>query len=111
MEMLCEKIARLSVPAVRIAVSETLYNEYNMPQSRIAAALGIAQPAVYKYVHRRYSRSIGTIKGYVLSKGLHNGIIRDIINGKGSEQVSRHIEHVATNKAVLKFCSRALAPE
>ncbi len=105
MQMLCENIAKFSVPAIRAAVSESLYKEYGMSQEAIAKKLGIAQPAVYKYVHKRYSAKVLRMCAFVKSKNLHKKIILKILNGSSPEDVERWVENAASTKCVSKYCS------
>ena len=103
--MLCEKLSKFSIPAVRIAVSRSLYSNYGMSQNSIAARLGVAQPAIYKYLNNRYSSHVLAITNYLASKGLHQRIVAAVISGKDRKEINGMIERLASCRQVSRYCN------
>ncbi len=101
MQMLCEKLSKFSVPAVRAAVSYTLSNSYGMSQNAIAAKLGIAQPAVYKYLKGKYSKRVMMVTNYIRSSNSHKIIINAVLSGSTDTKIRELVEKVASSSEVL----------
>jgi predicted transcriptional regulator len=97
-----EMAIRLTIPAVRIAVSSTLSKKYSMSETDIAKNLGIAQAAVSKYLSGNYSNKIGAIAKFIESKDMEMEIVDAILKEK-SKNLGNMIDKVASNKNVLDF--------
>ncbi|MCL4404673.1 hypothetical protein M1583_01640 [Candidatus Marsarchaeota archaeon] len=106
--MLCEKLSKFSIPAVRIAVSRSLYDNYGMSQNGIATVLSIAQPAVYKYLNNKYSRPVFAITNYLMSKGLHKRIVAAVISGRDPDEIRGMVEKLASSRQVSSYCNYIL---
>ena len=108
MQMLCEKLTKFSIPAVRIAVSDTLYGNYKLSQETIALKLGVAQPAVYKYLRGKYSERVSMVTNFIKSNGIHEPIAKAIMSGSNSVKVQEMIERLASSKKVSMYCNSLL---
>ena len=108
MQMLCEKLAKFSIPAVRIAVSDTLYGNYKFSQEKIASKLGVAQPAVYKYLSGKYSERVSMVTNFIKSNGIHEPITKAILSGSNSLKVQEMIERLASSSRVSAYCNSLL---
>jgi predicted transcriptional regulator len=58
MNLPCESIVKLILPAVRAGLIKRLYKERKMSQTEIAERLGITQAAVSKYLSGNYSKTL-----------------------------------------------------
>lgn len=105
MQMLCEKLAKFSIPAVRIAVSATLYGNYRLSQKAIASELGVAQPAVYKYLSGKYSKRVSMVTEFIKSKGIQEPIAKAIMSGSNPIKVREMIEKLASSRMVSAYCN------
>lgn len=103
--MLCEKLTKFSIPAVRVAVSDTLYHDYKMPQASIAKKLGVAQPAVYKYLKKRYSERVSVVVDFLKLKGMQEQIVKEVISGANSSKIQKMVEKLASSNELSKYCS------
>lgn len=102
--MLCERISKLSIPASRAAISHSLYKDYGMSQSVIAAKLGIAQPAVYKYLNNRYSKQVSQTVELIKSMGTYKSTVKEIATTKSVAKARKMVEALALEKRVFEFC-------
>lgn len=108
MQMLCEKLAKFSIPAIRIAVSGTLYGDYKLSQEAIALKLGVAQPAVCKYLGGRYSGRVSLLADFIKSNGIHEPVAKAIISGSNPAKVQEMIEKLASSRKVFAYCNSLL---
>ncbi|MEM0154771.1 MAG: hypothetical protein QW814_02975 [Methanothrix sp.] len=108
MQMLCEKLTKFSIPAVRIALSDTLYGNYKLSQKAIASKLGVAQPAVYKYLSGKYSERVSSVTNFIKSNGIHEPIAKAIISGSNTSKIQEMIEKLASSKKVSIYCNSLL---
>jgi predicted transcriptional regulator len=97
-----EMALRLTIPAVRIAVSSTLSKKYAMSETDIAKNLGIAQAAVSKYLSENYSPKIGAIVKFIESNRMEMEIVDTILKEK-SQNLGNMIDKLASEKRVLDF--------
>ncbi len=97
-----EMAIRLAIPAVRVAVSDTLSKRHNMSETDIAKGLGIAQAAVSKYLSGNYSPKIRAIAKFIESENMHIRIVEAILKKK-RENLGDMIDRVASAKKVLDF--------
>jgi predicted transcriptional regulator len=96
MEMACNNIARLVLPAVRISMAEQLSKRYDLSQEEIAKRLGIAQVAVSKYLNGRYSKSLKRAKNIIRSKGLVDGVVKKAAETRSPKVVNVLIHRLCT---------------
>ncbi len=104
MQILCEKLTKLSIPAIRAEVSCELYKKYGMSQKAIAEKLGIAQPAVYKYLNGSYSKNVAEVAKFLSSSKACRHISKAIASGCKPESAQAMIEKLASSKPVLSYC-------
>ena len=103
----CERAIKYTVPAVRVAVSETLSKKHAMSETRIAKGLGITQVAVSKYTNHKYSARIGRIKRAILAKGLEKKVVGLIISNGSAEKVGMLIDKAASDEEIVKVALKA----
>ncbi|MCL4387539.1 hypothetical protein M1567_00075 [Candidatus Marsarchaeota archaeon] len=108
MQLLCEKLTKFSIPAIRIAVSDMLYSNYDISQKVIALKLGVAQPAVYKYLKGKYSERVSVVTNFIKSSGMHEPIAKAIISGSNPLKVQGMIERLASSRRVSAYCNSLL---
>ncbi len=102
-ELLCRKVTKLLLPAIRASVAETLEKNYNFTQQEVAKRLGIVQVAVSKYANKRYSKEVMQLKNYIDSKGLNAGIVKSIVEGINTDEVNRRINTLCNENSLLKL--------
>lgn len=98
----CEKAMKLTIPAVRVAVSESLAKEHGMSETEIARGFGIAQAAVSKYLNGNYSEKVRKIVKLIVSNRLHNDIVNAFLKGKNADCIARLVDEAASNKKIIK---------
>ncbi|MGD0510315.1 MAG: hypothetical protein ABSA33_00595 [Candidatus Micrarchaeaceae archaeon] len=101
MDYSCEKAMKLTIPALRIAVSCSLSKGHKMNETDIANALGIAQAAVSKYLNGKYSKEVKRVVDAVKSEGFDQQIAKRVLEKAGIEEVSGLIERAATSKRLV----------
>lgn len=102
----CDDIFRLTIPAARIATAKLLSKRYSMNQSEIARRLGIAQPAVSKYLKGRYTGKIRKLESMIERKGLAQKAARAA--AANSRGVSARIDELASSAALVKAAALLL---
>ena len=102
-KLTCKDITKLVLPAIRIAVAESLSKGYNYKQEEIAEKLGIVQVAVSKYLNKKYSKKVEKIKLYIESKGLTENITKSIVSGGKPEEIDNEINALCENKEILQI--------
>jgi predicted transcriptional regulator len=100
MEMECNSITRLVLPAIRINIAEQLEHRYGMRQREIAARLGIAQVAVSKYLSGNYSKALKELTEKVRKSGIVDGAV---IKAAGTE------DEKEVNALISDLCYRFAA--
>jgi len=98
----CERAMRIAIPAMRVSVSNRLNKEHNMSESEIAKRLGIAQPAVSKYLNRRYSKRIARLEKLISSKGLEKPVVKAILSNAGPKMVNDSIDSISENTMLME---------
>jgi predicted transcriptional regulator len=99
----CEKAMRLTIPAVRIAVSCTLKREHGMSETLIARRLGIAQAAVSKYISGDYSKKVARVVEAVVSQKVHLPIVNAILKDGKMGRVPSLVDKVASGSELVAF--------
>jgi predicted transcriptional regulator len=99
----CERAMKLTIPAVRAAVSQRLSSEHDMSETEIAKALGIAQAAVSKYIAGRYSLGVKRLVGAIREKKLEGSLVRAMLAKKGKKEISKLIEGLAASDKLVKI--------
>ncbi|MGI0100640.1 MAG: helix-turn-helix domain-containing protein [Candidatus Micrarchaeaceae archaeon] len=101
----CERAMRLTIPAVRVAVSETLVRKHGMSETDVAKGLGIAQAAVSKYINGNYSNAIRKVVHVIVSRGIHTVIVNAVLDRKGHAYISGLIDKAASDKALVEIAA------
>ena len=102
-ELLCRKVTKVLLPAIRASVAEVLEKNYNFTQQETAKKLGVVQVAVSKYTNRRYSKEVMQMKEYIDAKGLNAGIIKSIVEGISTNEINRRIDILCNENSLLKM--------
>ncbi len=97
MDMECNNITKLVLPAIRINMAEQFSARYNLSQKEIAQKLGIAQVAVSKYLNGKYSESLKKAKESVFTMGFVDGKVMEKAM-KGSPKTIDSIVNELCNK-------------
>lgn len=92
----------LTIPAVRIAVSDTLKSRYRMSETTIAGRLEVAQAAVSKYLNGKYSRRVDVLVKAIEARDLHLKVVEAIVKKRSNSYVAGLIDSVASEKALLE---------
>ncbi len=100
MDIECNTITRLILPAVRIGLAEQMSSKYKMRQKEIAERLGIAQVAVSKYLNGKYSKEVRTVKDKISA----SGILDDT-----AKKVSATSNSRAVNSMVNELCAEIVS--
>lgn len=98
----CAKIFRLTVPAVKATVARDLTLKHRLSEKRIAKSLGIAQPAISKYLNGKYSREAGLFEDLIRSNPSYRRIITAVVSDKNPHEISQMIDRVAAERRVVK---------
>jgi predicted transcriptional regulator len=98
----CARIFRLTVPAVKAILAKDLTVKYGLSEKRIARSLGIAQPAISKYLSGRYSRTAESFQTIIHSNPDYQKIIMAIISDKKTASISLMIDRAASESRVVK---------
>lgn len=104
----CDGALRISVPAARAAVIQTLYSDYKMNQLEISRKLGITQAAVSKCIKRSYSRNISLVCRLIRSKGIESAAAKSARNSTTSK-INAEIDRIASKPAVLNYALKLLS--
>lgn len=99
---------KLTIPAVRIAVSAALKGKHGMSETEIAKRLGTTQAAVSKYIKHSYSKNVGAVVKIIESKKLHMAIVDAIIKGKSNENMAGLIDRAASGKEIVAAALKLL---
>jgi predicted transcriptional regulator len=78
---LYETATNETVPAIRSCIAKELVNKYRLSEDRVARLLGVAQPAISKYMNGRYSERVKGIET-MINKELVDRYIKEIIEGR-----------------------------
>ena len=98
-----EKAMKITIPAVRAAVSVDLDRNHKMSETDIAKSLGIAQAAVSKYLSGNYSKKIGSLVKFIESKNLQKEAVGAILSKKGGDYIMNRIDSIASDKSLVKI--------
>jgi len=94
----------MTVPAARAAVVHSLAKR-GLSQTRIAKAVGIAQPAVNKYLSGKYSKRIKGLERLMLRRKMVGKAVRCALAGKRAG-TKRCIDLMASDRAVINAAMR-----
>ncbi len=97
-----DRIVKMSIPAVRIAVARILSKEYSMSQESIAKKLDITQAAVNKYLKKRYSKTTAHLIELINRKGFGRKIARMIVEKKDISEINNEIDRAASDSYIMK---------
>lgn len=98
----CERAMRITIPAVRAAISYTLSRKHGMKETEIAKRLGIAQAAVSKYLAGKYSKKVGKLMDLVMQRNLEKEAVKAALFGKTGASVESYVERIASNKELVR---------
>ena len=98
----CDEVFKLTIPAVRIAAAKSLSKRYSMSQSEIAKRLGIAQPAISKYLKGRYTAPIKRLESVVERRRLAEPVARLAAGRNGRRSVSEKIDEIASSELLVR---------
>lgn len=104
----CEKALKLTIPALRVAASESLSEKYGMSETDIAKRLGVAQAAVSKYLSRNYSDKIKRVVAIIKSRRLHKEIVKAVLADKSTKQVAELMDRIASEKRLVDLTLKQL---
>lgn len=99
----CKKIIKFILPAVRASVAEVMRERYGYKERDIAEKLGVVQVAVSKYLHSRYSEEISRLKERIIERKLNDGVISNIVEGKGRREIDRSIDDLCDRLIAFNF--------
>ncbi|MDE1870719.1 MAG: hypothetical protein KGI06_00580 [Candidatus Micrarchaeota archaeon] len=97
----CEKAIKLTIPALRIAVSRSLSSEHGMSETEIAKILGVAQASVSKYLTGRYSAETKGLVKEIMADNLQHRIVKAITGGAGATETAKIIDSVASDSRLV----------
>ena len=100
-----DDIMKLSIPAVRYALSFILKEKYNIRQQEIANKLGITQAAVNKYLNKKCSEEIVRLGGKIIKMKNADQVASRMIKAKKPGERNNMIDKLASNKEILKLAS------
>ena len=104
-DLLCRTITKLTLPAVRAAISEELSRK-GYTQAQIADSIGIVQVGVGKYLHKKYSSEVREIREFVQARGFCRKIVDGIISGRSLEETEDAIDRLCNNSELIDFSMR-----
>ncbi len=98
----CEKLIKVSLPAIRIALASSLKDEYGLGQEGIAERLGITQASVSKYSNGRYSVDIAKLSKAICSTETLKALAKEAAGAvKDYAQIWHKINTYATAKETI----------
>ena len=89
MDMECNNITKLILPAIRINIAEQLGGRYKLNQKEIADILGVAQVAVSKYLNGNYSGSLKRTAGKIRASGIVDSMVINAARSEKPKEVER----------------------
>jgi predicted transcriptional regulator len=105
----CERVLKLTIPALRISASCKLRDRYDLNQVEIAKRVGIAQAAVSKYLNGRYTERIGKVRRIVEEMGLDDPIVKALAgSNQGRKQASAMIDAASLDPKLVERTLRVL---
>ena len=104
----CDRIIRLTIPAIRIAVARRLKKDYGMSQADIAMRLGIAQAAVSKYLHKRFSPSISKLASTLENDRTGMRMAAIVASTENFKAATARIDRFATSKFMVQMAQPLL---
>jgi predicted transcriptional regulator len=102
----CEKLIKISLPAVRIAVASGLHEKYGKGQEEIADRLGITQASVSKYFNGRYSRDIAKLAEAIKATRVIMELERESADEDDYSSIKDSINRMATEKPIIRIARR-----
>ena len=98
----CDEVFKLTIPAVRIATAKSLARKYAMSQSEIAKRLGIAQPAVSKYLSGKYTKNVRKLESMIERNKLEAQVSRMIMSGVDRRAIAHKIDEIASSEYLVR---------
>lgn len=103
-----EERMALIITATRIVISKRLKREHGMTQHQIARRLGIAQPAVSKYLSGRYSRKIASLEGYIARNRMEGRALELALRNSPRKRIAASLDSLASNRRLIRESARYL---
>ena len=94
----CNEAFKLTIPAIRIALAKAMAAQ-KISQSDIAKKLGVAQPAVSKYLSGKYSKEVRAIENAIDRRSLDN-LTKAAVAGDKKE-ITGKIDRLASDKRLV----------
>lgn len=102
----CEKLIKVSLPAIRIALASSLKDEYGLGQDGIAERLGITQASVSKYSNGRYSVGIAKLSKAICSTRTLKALAKEAAAAKNYAPIWHKINTYATAKETIDMARK-----
>ncbi len=103
----CDKIFRVTIPAVKAAVAKELAEKHDMSEKDIAHALSVAQPAISKYLSR-YALGRSDFETKIKSNPNYRKIISAVLSNDRRNSVARMIDSIASDRNVVKTAMKII---
>jgi predicted transcriptional regulator len=104
----CDEAFRLTIPAIRIAIAKAMAAQ-KISQAEIAKRLGVAQPAVSKYLSGKYSADVRAVENSIGKSQLED-LMKVALAGDRT-QISRKIDQLAASKRLVEEALALISPE
>ncbi|ASI14011.1 XRE family transcriptional regulator [Candidatus Mancarchaeum acidiphilum] len=98
MKLGCNDEIKNLLPSIKGAICEDLIYKMNYSQEKAAALLGITQPMVSKYIHRRYSANLKITISRIKNNKMYIRAIDGFIKGGGNADVDSLINALLFDK-------------
>ncbi len=102
----CEKLIKVSLPAIRVALASALTNKYGIGQDGIADRLGITQASVSKYLSRRYSGDIARLSAALGATTLIKGLAKEAASSNDYPAIQELINRYASGKLAISAAKK-----
>ena len=103
----CDEAFRLTIPAIRIAIAKAMAAQ-KISQAEIAKTLGVAQPAVSKYLSGRYSDDVRAVEN-AIDKSQLGELVRIAMTGD-IKRISKKIDEQAASKRLVEKAMALISP-
>ena len=104
----CDVVSRVTIPALRMAVSKELSGEHKYKQEKIAEILGVNQATISNYLNSIGSKAIKRAEKVIIERGLERKVVKMIVYGASKKDVDKTLEEMGTDPALIESASSAL---
>jgi predicted transcriptional regulator len=103
MELDCENVGKIVLPAMRRAVAKELTDRYNMKQDAIAALLDVKQASVSNYNRRFSSPRVAMVEKFLERSGVASRIAKMAASGVPKQRILAAMEGAIAEPLMMEI--------